>query len=177
MTESKHHEVVVIGAGVCGIYQLYRLLELGIDATVLEAGSDLGGTWYWNRYPGARFDSESHSYSYSFSEELLQEWDWSEYFAGQPETLRYLGYVADKFNLREHMQFDCRVKSAVFDESRSVWKISLQDGRSLTCKILLTAIGMLSAPTLPNIEGVSAFRGESFHTYHWPKEPVQLQGK
>ena len=177
MTESKHHEVVVIGAGVCGIYQLYRLLELGFDATVLEAGSDLGGTWYWNRYPGARFDSESHSYSYSFSEELLQEWDWSEYFAGQPETLRYLGYVADKFNLREHMQFDCRVKSAVFDESRSVWKISLQDGRSLTCKILLTAIGMLSAPTLPNIEGVSAFRGESFHTYHWPKEPVQLQGK
>ncbi|MEO2181157.1 MAG: NAD(P)/FAD-dependent oxidoreductase, partial [bacterium] len=177
MTESKHHEVVVIGAGVCGIYQLYRLLELGIDATVLEAGSDLGGTWYWNRYPGARFDSESYSYSYSFSDELLQEWDWSEHFAGQPETLRYLSYVADKFNLREHMQFDCRVKSAVFDESRSVWKVSLKDGRSLTSNILLTAIGMLSTPTLPNIEGVSAFQGESFHTYHWPKEPVELQGK
>ena len=177
MTESKHHEVVVIGAGVCGIYQLYRLLELGIDATVLEAGSDLGGTWYWNRYPGARFDSESYSYSYSFSDELLQEWDWSEHFAGQPETLRYLNHVADKFNLREHMQFECRVKSAVFDESRSVWKVSLKDGRSLTCNILLTAIGMLSTPTLPNIEGVSNFQGESFHTYHWPKEPVELQGK
>ena len=177
MQESKHYEVVVVGAGVCGIYQLYRLLEQGINVTVLEAGADLGGTWYWNRYPGARFDSESYSYAYSFSDELLQEWDWSEHFASQPETLRYLNYVADKFDLREHMQFDCRVNSAVFDESECIWKVILEDGRSLTSNILLTAIGMLSTPTLPNIEGISAFHGESFHTYHWPKEPVELQGK
>ena len=99
------HEAIIIGAGVCGIYQLYRLVELGVDATVLEAGDDLGGTWYWNRYPGARFDSESITYGYSFSKELLQEWDWKERFSGQPENLRYLNYVADKFDLRRHMQF------------------------------------------------------------------------
>ena len=106
------YEVIVIGAGVCGIYQLYRLVELGVHTTVLEAGADLGGTWFWNRYPGARFDSESITYGYSFSEELLQEWDWKERFSGQPENLRYLNHVADKFDLRQHMQFDCTVESA-----------------------------------------------------------------
>ena len=110
------HEVIIIGAGVCGIYQLHRLLELGVDATVIEAGDDLGGTWFWNRYPGARFDSESVSYGYSFSPELLQEWDWKERFSGQPENLRYLNFVADKFDLRPHMQFGCAVESAVWDE-------------------------------------------------------------
>src|SRR5437764_14061812 len=109
------HEAIVIGAGVCGIYQLYRLAELGVDATVLEAGDDVGGTWYWNRYPGARFDSESISYGYSFSQELLQEWDWKERFSGQPENLRYLQYVVDKFDLRRHMQLGCAVQAAHFD--------------------------------------------------------------
>jgi len=103
------HEAIIIGAGVCGIYQLYRLKELGVGAIVLEAGDDLGGTWYWNRYPGARFDSESISYGYSFSDELLQEWDWKERFSGQPENHRYLRYVADKFDLRRHMQFGVAV--------------------------------------------------------------------
>ena len=103
------YEVIIIGAGVCGIYQLYRLAELGVHTTVLESGDDLGGTWYWNRYPGCRFDSESFTYGYSFSKELLQEWDWKERFSGQPENLRYLNYVADKFDLRKHMQFDCTV--------------------------------------------------------------------
>ena len=170
-------EVVVIGAGVCGIYQLYRLVELGLSVTVLEGGDDLGGTWYWNRYPGARFDSESYSYAYSFSEELLQEWDWSEHFAGQPETLRYLNYVTDKFDLRKHMKFGCRVKSAVFDESQIRWVVTLEDGRVFRAHFLLTAIGMLSAATPPKIDGRDHFNGQSFHTYNWPHEPVELEGK
>ncbi len=175
--ESPRHEVIIIGAGVSGIYQLYRLLELGVDVTVLEAGGGPGGTWYWNRYPGARFDSESYTYGYSFSKELLEEWDWSEHFAGQPETLRYLNHVVDKFDLRGHMQFNCKVEAAVFDDEARCWTVRLEDGRSLTTRILLTAIGMLSAATMPLIEGVDDFKGEAFHTYYWPREPVDLKGK
>lgn len=175
--ESPRHEVIIIGAGVSGIYQLYRLLELGIDVTVLEAGGGPGGTWYWNRYPGARFDSESYTYGYSFSKELLQEWNWSEHFAGQPETLRYLNHVVDKFDLSRHMQFNCKVESAAFDEDAGCWSVHLSDGRILTTRFLLTAIGMLSAPTMPTIEGVDSFEGEAYHTYYWPNEPVDFAGK
>jgi cation diffusion facilitator CzcD-associated flavoprotein CzcO len=175
--EQDQYEVIIIGAGVCGIYQLYRLRGLGIKATVLEAGDDLGGTWFWNRYPGARFDSESYSYGYSFSDELLQEWDWSEHFASQPETLRYLNHVTEKFDLRRSMQFGCRVKSARFNEDECEWHIHLEDGRALRANILITAIGMLSSPTLPRIEGIKSFKGQSFHTYHWPHESVALEGK
>ena len=110
-------DVIIIGAGVAGLYQLHRLRGLGLRAKVFEAGTDVGGTWYWNRYPGARFDSESWSYGYSFSEELLQEWEWPEHFAAQPDTLRYLNYVADKFDLRRDITFETRVESAVFDET------------------------------------------------------------
>jgi cation diffusion facilitator CzcD-associated flavoprotein CzcO len=176
-SDQPDHEAIVIGAGVCGIYQLYRLVEMGVDATVLEAGDDLGGTWYWNRYPGARFDSESISYGYSFSEELLQEWDWKERFSGQPENLRYLQYVADKFDLRRHMQFSCPVESARFDDEAALWRVHLEDGRDLTCRFLITAIGLLSAPTLPRYEGMNSFEGQSFHTYNWPTEPIELAGK
>jgi len=172
-----HHEFIVIGAGVCGIYQLHRLLQLEADVTLLEAGSDLGGTWYWNRYPGARFDSESYSYGYSFDPEILASWNWSEHFAAQPETLRYLNFVADKLSLRDHMQFDARVLSARFDEHANHWHLKLEDGRTFTCKFLLTAIGMLSAATLPNIPGVENFRGHAFHTYQWPQAPLSLAGK
>ncbi len=175
--ESPQHEVIIIGAGVSGIYQLHRLLELGVDVTVLEAGDGPGGTWYWNRYPGARFDSESYTYGYSFSKELLAEWNWSEHFAGQPETLRYLNHVVDKFDLSRHMQFNCQVKSAAFDEDANCWNVQLADGRALTSRILFTAIGMLSAPTMPTIEGVESYQGEAFHTYYWPKEPVDFKGK
>src|SRR6201746_2319904 len=119
---------LVVGAGIAGLSQLYRLRELGLRVRVLEAGSGVGGTWYWNRYPGARFDSESYSYGYSFSRELLQEWDWTEHFSGQPENLRYLNYVADKFDLRKHMQFNCVVESAHFDEGASLWTLNLNDG-------------------------------------------------
>lgn len=175
--ENLDHGVIIIGAGVSGIYQLYRLREAGIDATVIEAGSGPGGTWYWNRYPGARFDSESYSYGYSFSKELLQEWSWSEHFAGQPETHEYLNYVVDKFDLRRDMQFNCRVSAARFDEAGNRWVVCLEDGRELTCRILLTAIGMLSAATMPRIDGVEDFEGEAFHTYYWPQEPLDLAGK
>jgi choline dehydrogenase-like flavoprotein len=115
-----HYEVIVVGAGVAGIYQIKRLVDLGIDATVLESGADLGGTWFWNRYPGCRFDSESYTYGFSFSRELLDEWHWKERFSGQPENLRYLNYVADKFDLRKHMQFNCKVEAMHFDEARDL---------------------------------------------------------
>ncbi len=171
------HTVIVIGAGVCGIYQLHRLLDLGVDVTVLEQGSGPGGTWYWNRYPGARFDSESWTYGYSFSKELLEEWDWSEHFAAQPETLRYLEHVVDRFGLAEHMQFDVIVERAVFHEPSATWAVETSDGRVLRCRYLMTAIGLLSAPAMPRIEGVDSFEGVSFHTFHWPAEPLDLADK
>ncbi len=179
MTESlePQYDAVVIGAGVAGIYQIYRLQELGMSATVLEAADGPGGTWYWNRYPGARFDSESYTYGYSFSKELLDEWDWSEHFAGQAETLRYLNHVVDKFDLRQHMQFGCKVEAATFDEGGCFWRVRLEDGREFTGRFLLTAIGMLSAATLPRIPGRDSFEGDAWHTYYWPHDPVELTGK
>ena len=171
------YEALVIGAGVCGIYMLYRLINLGLNATLLERGGDAGGTWYWNRYPGARFDSESYTYGYSFSKELLEEWNWSEHFSGQPETLSYLQYVVEKFNLREHMQFDCNVQASTWDDENHVWTVRTEDGREVTTRFLFTAIGMLSATTMPRYPGVDKFKGQSFHTYYWPKTPVELEGK
>ena len=170
-------DALVIGAGISGLYQLYRLRELGLRVRVLEAGSGVGGTWYWNRYPGARFDSESYSYGYSFSRELLEEWEWSEHFAGQPETFRYCKYVADKFDLRRDIQFRSRVTSAIFDEAARSWAVTLEDGSRFSTRFLITAIGPLSTPTLPRIEGRDEFNGQSFHTARWPKEPVDFKGK
>ena len=172
-----HYEVIVVGAGVAGIYQIKRLVDLGIDATVLDSAPDLGGTWYWNRYPGCRFDSESYTYGYSFSRELLDEWHWKERFSSQPENLRYLNYVVDKFDLRRHMQFNCAVEAAHFDETRDLWRLKTGDGRQLTCRFVVLAIGLLSAPTLPRIAGLDRFKGQSFHTYYWPHEPVEIEGK
>jgi cation diffusion facilitator CzcD-associated flavoprotein CzcO len=174
---ARDYEVVIIGAGVAGIYQIKRLKDLGVKATVLEAYDDLGGTWYNNRYPGARFDSESFTYGYSFSQELLEEWHWTEQFSPQPETLRYLNHVADKFGLREHMQFGCRVASMIFDEDTDTWALTLEDGRTLTTHYVITALGVLSIPTMPNIEGVDSFEGLSFHPFHWPHDQPDLTGK
>ena len=168
------YEVIVVGAGVAGIYQIKRLTDMGVKATVLEADPDLGGTWYNNRYPGARFDSESYTYGYSFSQEVLDEWHWKEMFSGQPENLKYLNFVADKFDLRKHMQFNCRVQSAIFDETSELWKLQVSDGRALTCRILILALGLLSQPTMPRVEGVEDFKGRSWHTYGWPHEAVDL---
>jgi cation diffusion facilitator CzcD-associated flavoprotein CzcO len=176
-TAKTHYEVIVVGAGVAGIYTIKRLVDLGIEATVLDSAGDLGGTWYWNRYPGCRFDSESYTYGYSFSRELLDEWHWKERFSGQPENLRYLNYVADKFDLRKHMQFGCKVEAMHFDEARDLWQVRIGDGRELTCRFVVLAIGLLSAPTLPRLEGIDDFKGRSFHTYYWPHDGVDLAGK
>jgi cation diffusion facilitator CzcD-associated flavoprotein CzcO len=170
-------DAIVIGAGVSGLYQLYRLRELGLKVRVFETGSAVGGTWYWNRYPGARFDSESWTYGYSFSRELLEEWDWEEHFAGQPETERYLNYVADKFDLRRDIQFNSRVTAAHYQEDARSWDVVLEDGRHYNTRFLITAVGVLSAPTMPRIPGVESFRGQSCHTHYWPKEPVKFEGK
>jgi cation diffusion facilitator CzcD-associated flavoprotein CzcO len=171
------YEAIIIGAGMSGMYQLYRLREQGMRVRVFEAGTGVGGTWYWNRYPGARFDSESYTYGYSFSKELLQEWSWSEHFAGQPETLRYLNLVADKFDLPRDIQFRSRVAAATYQEDTHSWNVTLADGSHFRSRFLITAIGPLSAPTLPRIEGVDSFQGQSFHTARWPHQPVDFAGK
>ena len=176
-TSGLDFDAIIIGAGLSGMYQLYRARELGLKVRVFEAGTEVGGTWYWNRYPGARFDSESYSYGYSFSKALLEEWEWSEHFAGQPETLRYCKYVADKFDLRRDIQFKSRVIAAIYDEDARGWTITLQDGSRHSTRFLITAIGPLSTPTLPRIEGLDSFQGQSFHTARWPKEPVDFKGK
>jgi cation diffusion facilitator CzcD-associated flavoprotein CzcO len=171
------YDAIIIGAGMSGMYQLIRLRELGLRTLVLEAGTGVGGTWYWNRYPGARFDSESYSYAYSFSQELLDEWDWGEHFASQPETLRYLNHVADKFDLRRDIRFRSRVAAAHYQEATRHWDLALEDGTRFTARFLITAVGPLSAPTMPTILGVEDFRGQSFHTARWPHEPVSFAGK
>jgi cation diffusion facilitator CzcD-associated flavoprotein CzcO len=171
------YDAIIIGAGMSGLYQLYRLRELGLRVRVFEAGTGVGGTWYWNRYPGARFDSESYSYGYSFSKELLEEWDWSEHFAGQPETLRYINRVADKFGLRDDIQFRSKVTAAIYHDDTRHWDVTLEDGSRFRTRFLITAIGPLSAPTMPRIEGVDTFKGKSFHTARWPHEPVDFTGK
>ena len=176
-TAPRDYEVIVIGAGVAGIYQIKRLADLGVKATLLEAYSDLGGTWFNNRYPGARFDSESFTYGYSFSKELLDEWDWSEWYSPQPETLRYLNYVADKFDLRKFMQFNCRVASMHFNDDADTWTLTLTDGRKLTTRFVVTALGVLSIPTRPNFPGMETFKGLSFHPFDWPHDQPDLTGK
>jgi len=175
--ETQDYDALVIGAGISGLYQLYRLRELGLRVRVLEAGSGVGGTWYWNRYPGARFDSESYSYGYSFSQELLEEWNWSEHFAPQPETLRYLNFVADKFDLRSDIRFHSRVTQAHYQEETGHWDLTVEDGSRYRARFLITAIGPLSAPTIPRIEGVETFQGEAFHTARWPHQPVSFVAK
>jgi cation diffusion facilitator CzcD-associated flavoprotein CzcO len=171
------YDAIIIGAGMSGMYQLVRLRELGFSVRVFEAGGGVGGTWYWNRYPGARFDSESYSYGYSFSEEILQEWEWSEHFSPQPETLRYLDFVADKFDLRRDIQFDTRIASATYDEAENCWEIETEDGTRARARFLITAVGPLSAYTMPNIDGIDSFEGEAYHTARWPHEPVEFEGK
>ena len=170
-------DAVVIGAGVAGLYQLHRLRQLGLRVRAFEAGSGVGGTWYWNRYPGARFDSESWTYGYSFSEELLEEWDWDEHFAAQPQTERYLNLVADKFDLRRDIQFNSSVASAHYSDETRSWDITLESGERHSTRFLITAIGVLSAATMPNIPGLESFKGASCHTHRWPKEGVDFAGK
>ena len=170
-------DVVIVGAGITGIYQLYRALEEGFSATLLEAGDGVGGTWYWNRYPGARFDSESYTYAYLFSRELFDEWEWQEHFAEQPETERYLNHVVDRFDLRRHMRFGARVASAVWDESSTTWVVTTGDGSSYRARYFVAATGVLSVPFFPDVPGRDDFRGEQHHTGLWPSTPVDFAGK
>jgi cation diffusion facilitator CzcD-associated flavoprotein CzcO len=171
------YDVVIIGAGISGLYQLYKLRQLGLRVCVFEAGDGIGGTWHWNRYPGARFDSESYSYAYSFSQELLDEWNWSEHFASQPEILRYLEHVADKFDLLRNIHLASPVKAAKYDDHARSWTVILDGGDSYTTRVLITAVGILSQPTLPSIEGMDSFKGSAFHTSRWPKEQPELKGQ
>ena len=173
----KQYDAIVIGAGVTGLYMLYRLRNLGLSVRVFDEASGVGGTWYWNRYPGARFDSESYTYGYSFSEELLQEWDWKELYSGQPENERYLNYVADKFDLKRDIQFNARIKSAVYDEEANLWEIETDDGLRARGQFLVTAVGLLSAFYVPEFEGLDTFKGAWCHTGRWPKEGMDLAGK
>ena len=174
---SPEFDAVVIGAGVAGLYQLYKLRELGLRVRAFEAGSAVGGTWYWNRYPGARFDSESWTYGYSFSKELLEEWEWEEHFAAQPHTERYLNYVADKFDLRRDIQFNSRVVAAHWREETRSWELMLESGARHSTRFLVTAIGVLSAAVMPNIPGIESFKGLSCHTQRWPKDGIDFAGK
>ena len=170
-------DVVVIGAGVTGLYSLYRLRQLGFSARAFEEGSGVGGTWYWNRYPGARFDSESYTYGYSFSPELLQEWEWKEHYSAQPENERYLNYVADKFDLRRDIRFNSRVASLIYDEKANRWNVATDDGQKARAQFVITAIGILSARYVPDFAGLDSFEGEWSHTNRWPKEGMALAGK
>jgi cation diffusion facilitator CzcD-associated flavoprotein CzcO len=171
-------DALVIGAGFSGLYQLLCLRDrLGLSVRVLEAAPDLGGTWYWNRYPGARCDSESHSYCYSFSDELMREWEWSEKYPGPPEILRYLNHVADRFDLKRDIRFDTRVAAAHYDEAANLWRVTTDTGDALTAQYLITAVGCLSTANVPDIPGLDTFRGRWYHTGHWPHEGVDFAGK
>ncbi|SDS63084.1 flavin-containing monooxygenase [Bradyrhizobium canariense] len=173
----KTYDVVVVGAGFGGMYMLHKLRGLGLSVRVYEQGDGVGGTWYWNRYPGARCDVESMQYSYSFSDELQQEWDWSERYAPQPEILKYANHVADRFNLRPDIQFNTRVDQAVFDEDANTWSVVTSDGKTMAATHVVLATGCLSNARMPDIKGLSSFKGQVYHTGHWPHEPVDFTGQ
>ncbi len=170
-------DVVIVGAGVTGIYQLHRCLEAGLTAVLLEAGGGVGGTWYWNRYPGARFDSESYTYGYLFSEELFDEWEWTEHFAEQPETERYLNHVVDKFGLRGHIRFGARVDAALWDDKNALWTVLTDADAIYKATFFIAATGVLSVPFIPDVPGRNTFDGVQVHTGLWPSEGVDLAGK
>ena len=170
------YDVIVVGAGFAGMYMLHRLRGLGFSVRVYEQGGGVGGTWYWNRYPGARCDVESMQYSYSFSDELQQEWDWSERYAPQPEILKYANHVADRFNLRTDIQFNTRVDRARFDEAENLWSVATSDSRAVTARFVVLATGCLSNARMPDIKGLTSFKGPVYHTGNWPSEPVDFTG-
>lgn len=171
-------DALIVGAGFAGLYQLHCLRDrLGLSALVLEAGAGVGGTWYWNRYPGARCDSESHGYCLTFSKELFEEWEWSERYPAQPEILRYLNYVADRLDLKRDIRLNTRVTAARYDEAANLWRVTAEDGTAFSARYLITAVGCLSTANVPKIPGLSAFQGRWVHTGQWPHEGVDFRGK
>ncbi|EXJ73445.1 uncharacterized protein A1O5_03205 [Cladophialophora psammophila CBS 110553] len=177
MSMNLDYDVLIIGAGLSGLYSLISMRRLGLRARVIERGSNVGGVWYWNRYPGARFDSESYTYAFTFSKELLDEWNWKEHFSAQPDTLRYINYIADKFDLRPQVEFHAEVKSAQYREDSHSWLLTDQRGHTYTSRFLINALGPLTTPTLPNIPGVHDYKGLAYHTSRWPHEPVSFENK
>ncbi len=173
----RNFDAVVIGAGFAGMYMLHRLRLQGLDTRVFEAGSDVGGTWYWNRYPGARCDVESMEYSYQFDGELQQQWEWSQRYAPQPEILDYARHVADRFQLRDDIQFDTRVQALDFDEESATWAVTTDDGRQCRANFVVAATGCLSVPNIPQIDGMDTFEGKVYHTGTWPHGEVDFSGK
>ncbi|WP_409305510.1 flavin-containing monooxygenase [Peribacillus sp. SCS-155] len=170
-------DAVIVGAGFSGLYMLHCLRKAGFSTRVFEAGDNVGGTWYWNRYPGARCDVESIYYNYTFSEELLEEWTWSSKYAEQPEILSYINFVADRLDLRRDIQFSTRVSSAKYDEDKKFWIVELNDGQTVSARYFITAVGCLSASNIPKIKGLENFKGEWYHTGQWPHEKVEFIGK
>jgi len=170
-------DLVIVGAGFAGLYMLHKARGLGLRAIVFEAGSGVGGTWYWNRYPGARCDIESLEYSYQFSEDLQQQWQWTERFAPQPEILKYANHVADRFDLRRDIRFDTRVQSAHFDETTARWRVRTSLGDDVGARFVVMATGCLSSTNMPKFPGLDSFKGERYHTGEWPHEPVDFTGK
>jgi cyclohexanone monooxygenase len=171
------YDAIVVGAGFAGLYMVYKLVELGLKVKAFEQGSDVGGVWYWNRYPGARCDIESMQYSYSFSDELQQEWDWSERYATQPEILRYISHVSDRFQLRQYFQFDTSVESVLYDENESTWTVKTGEGKTTTARYLILATGCLSSARRPDIPGLSNFKGKLYLTSHWPHTKTDFTGQ
>ncbi len=176
-TAREELDVLIVGAGFAGLYAIYRMRAQGLSCKAIEAGDDVGGTWYWNRYPGARCDIESMSYSYSFSEDLQQEWNWKHRYATQPEILDYANYVADKFELRRDIAFGTRVTAARFDEATKKWSVTTDHGDSFTARYLIMATGCLSVPKTPDVPGIEAYKGDVFHTATWPTEGVDFSGR
>lgn len=170
-------DVVVVGAGFAGMYTLHRLRKLGLSTRVVEAGDGVGGTWYWNRYPGARCDIESMQYSYQFDAALAQEWNWSEKYSPQPEILSYAEHVAERFELKSDIDFNARINQATFDDESATWRLESEDGRAWTARYVIFATGCLSVPNWPKVEGFDEFKGECYHTAKWPHEPVSFKGK
>ena len=170
-------DTVVVGAGFAGLYQLYKLRQLGLQAIAFEAGGDVGGTWYWNRYPGARCDVESMAYSYSFSEELEQEWVWTERYASQPEILKYARHVAERFDLKKDIRFNTRVLKATFDENDHRWSVTTSNNETVSARFVIMALGCLSSPHSPSIPGLDTFGGNCYHTGFWPHKQVDFTGE
>jgi cyclohexanone monooxygenase len=170
-------DAIVVGAGFAGLYMVHKLRGMGFTVQGFEAGTDVGGTWYWNRYPGARCDVESMEYSYQFDDDLQQEWTWSERYSSQPEILSYINHVADRFDLRQHFQFETRVEAATYDEDVDRWTVRTSDGNETTGRFLIMATGCLSSTNTPDIAGIDSFAGDVLHTGQWPHDGVELADK
>jgi cation diffusion facilitator CzcD-associated flavoprotein CzcO len=174
---SEYHEVIIVGSGLNGMYQLHRLRQEGMDAVALEGNTDVGGTWFNNRYPGCRFDVESYSYAYFFSKEIIGEWNWKEMFSPQPDNYEYAKFVADKTGIRQFIQFNVWIESAHYREISNTWVLTTSAGKTFECRYLILSVGLLSCKTIPKYEGIDEFEGQSFHTLDWPHHQLDLSGK